>query len=169
MNASLCKYEQEVMRTLRFGPLSHELQAHVTGCVQCSEVVLVANCLQRYAHSMGEISIPSADLVWRRAKRRSRAETAARAIRPIQLVVHASIAVMITATFWLMLGSPAWLGSLPAPLFTPSLHTGRGMWVAVSFVAGLVTILTAFFGAVYILRTDCVPVAPIRHIRTREA
>ena len=169
MNASLCKYEQEVMKALRFGPLSHELQAHVTGCVECSEVVLVANCLERDAHSMGEISIPSADLVWRRAILRSRAEAAARAIRPIQLVVEASIAVMITAAFWLILGSPAWLGALPASTYTASLHTGRGMWVAVSLVAGLVTILTALFGAVYILRADCVPVAPVRPIRTREA
>ena len=154
MNASLCKYEQEVMTALRFGPLSHELHEHVSGCTECSEVMFVAQCLQRDGDSMGEISIPDADLVWRRALRRSRAEAAAHAIRPIQWVVHASIAVMITAALWLILGSPAWLGSLSAPLYTSSLHAVRGMWVVVSFVAGAVTILTALFAAVYIVRVD---------------
>jgi len=72
---------------------------------------------------------------------------------------------MITAIFWLILGSPAWLRSMPAALYTPILHTVRGLWVAVSFAAGLVTMLTALFGAVYILRTDCVPVVRVRHIR----
>ena len=169
MNASPCKHEQEVVTVLRLGQLSHELHAHVTGCAECSEIMFVAHCLQRDADSMSEISIPDADLVWRRALRRSRAEAAAHAIRPIQWVGHASIAVIITAAFWLLLGPPAWLGSLPAPLYTSSLHAVRGLWVAVSFFAGAVTILTALFGAVYILRADRVPVAPMGDIRTGEA
>lgn len=163
MNAFLCKYEQEVTIALRFGPLTDELQAHVTGCAACSEVIFLAQCLQRDADSIGEISIPDADLVWRRALRRSRAEAVAHAVRPIQWVVHASIAVMLTAGFLLILGSPAWFGSLPAPLYTSNLHAVRGTWFAVSFVAGAVTILTALFGAVYMLRVD-----RMRNIRTRE-
>jgi hypothetical protein len=79
-------------------------------------------------------------------------------MRPIQWVVHASIAVMITAAFWLILGSPGWLGSLPA-LQTSSLHAVTGMWVVVSFVAGVVTIVTVLFGAVYILRVDRLSIA----------
>ena len=154
MIASLCKYEQEVMAALRFGSLSHELHAHLTGCAECSEVLFVAHCLQRDADSMNTISIPDADLVWRRALRQSRAEAAAHAIRPIQWVGHGSIAVIITAAFCLILDPPAWLGSFRAALNTSSLHAVRGLWVAVSFVAGAVTILTALFGAVYILRVD---------------
>jgi hypothetical protein len=33
------------------------------------------------------------------------------------------------------------------------------MWVVVSFVAGVVTIVTALFGAVYILRVDRLSIA----------
>jgi hypothetical protein len=120
--------------------------------------MLVAQFLERNADSMGEISIPDADIVWRRALSRSRAEAAARAVRPIQWVGYASIAVVMTAAFWLILGLPAWL-DLPAPLYTSNLPAGRGMWIAVSFVAGAVTTLTAVFGAVYILRVDHIPVA----------
>jgi len=65
MNACLCKYEQEATTALCFGPLSDELHAHVTGCAACSEVIFPAECLLRDADSMGEISIPDADLVWR--------------------------------------------------------------------------------------------------------
>jgi len=158
MNAPLCKFEPEVMTALRSGRLSRGLEAHVTGCAECSEIMLVAQFLARDADSMNEISIPNADLVWRRALARSRAEAAARAARPIQWVIFASIAAVITAAFWLILGSPAWLGWL-APLCASSLHVVRGMWVAVSLVAGAVTILTALFGAVYILRVDRVLVA----------
>ena len=159
MNASLCRYEQEIMTALRSGPLRHELHAHVSGCAECSEVMLVAQLLQRDADSMGEISIPDADVVWRQALSRSRAEAAARAVRPIQWVVYASIAVMMTAAFWLILGLPAWLEWLRAPLSISGLPVVRGMWVAVSLVAGAVTTLTALFGAVYILRVDRIPVA----------
>ena len=168
MSASLCKYEQEVMTALRFGPLSRELHAHVIGCAECSELMFVAECLQRDADSLGGISIPDTGRVWRRVLRRTRAEAAAHAVRPIQWVVHASAAVSSTAAFWLILVSPAWLGSLPAPLYTSTLHAVGGIWVAVSFMAGAVTILTALFGAVYILRVDRVPVALMRNIKTRE-
>lgn len=159
MNACLCKYEQEVRTALRSGPLSHELSAHVTKCAECSEVMFVAQFLLRDTDSMREISIPDADQVWRRALSRSRAVAAARAERPIQWVVHASIAVMVTAAFWLMLGLPEWLGPSPAPIYPSWLHVVRGVWIAVSLVAGAITILTAFFGAVYILRVDRVPAA----------
>ena len=161
MNASLCKYEQEVIAALHSGPLRHELYAHVTDCAECSEVMLVAHFLERDADSMGEISIPDADMVWRRALSRSRAEAAARALRPIQWVIYASIAVMITAAFWLILALPAWLEWLPH--YTSSLHVVRGIWVAVSFAAGVVTTLTALCGAVFILREDRAPFrGPIR-------
>jgi hypothetical protein len=159
MNASLCKFETEVMNALLSGPLGRELEAHVTGCAECSEIMLVAQVLERDADSMGEISIPNADLVWRRALSRSRAEAAVRAGRPIQGVIYASIAVMITAAFWWILASPAWLGWFRAPRYASSLHVVGGMWVAVSLVAGAVTILTALFGAVYILAVDRVLVA----------
>jgi hypothetical protein len=168
MNASPCKYEQEVMTALRWGPFSYELQAHVAGCGECSEVISFAHCLQRDADSMNKIPIPDPDLVWRRALLRSRGEAAARAVRPIQWVVHASIAVLIAAVLWLMLGLPEWLGSLPEPVYTSSLHTA-GMWVAVSFVAGAATILTALLAAVYILRLDRVPIALVGSNRTWKA
>lgn len=159
MNASLCRYEQEVIRALRSGLFSQELHAHVGGCAECSEVMLVAQFLQRDADSMGEIPIPDADMVWRQASSQSRAESAARAVRPIQWVVYASVAVMATAAFWLILGLPACLEWLRAPLYTSGLPLVKGMWVRVSLVAGAVTTLTALFGAVYILRVDRIPVA----------
>lgn len=168
MNASPCKYEEEVMAVLRSGPLSPELQAHMTGCVECSEAMLVASCLQHHAKSMGEVSIPSADLVWRRAWQRSRAEAAARAARPIQLVIHAGIAATIMAAFWMILGLSARLGSFSAPHYPSSLHAVSGVWIAVSVMAGAVTILTAVVGAVYILCSDQARIAPMRNI-TRQA
>lgn len=156
MNASPCKYEEEVIRALCSGRLSQELHAHVTGCAECSEAMLVAQFLGREAASIDEIPIPDADLVWRRASSRSRAEAARRAVRPIHCVVYASIAAMIAAAFWLILVLPAWLEWLP--LHTSSLPVVSGLWVAVSFAAGAVTTLTAVFGAVYILRVDRAPV-----------
>jgi len=131
--------------------------------------MLVAHFLQRDADSMGKISVPDADLVWRRALRRSPAEAIAHAARPIQWVVHTSIAAMITAAFWLILVSPAWFGSLPAALHASTPPAVEAVWVAVAFAAVAVTILTALFGAMYILQVDRVPVVFIRNIRTREA
>lgn len=161
MNTFLCKYEQETLTALRSGPLSHELRAHVTGCAECSEVMFLAQVLQRDADCMGEISIPDAHAVWQRALRRSRAEAAARAARPIQWAVHASIAIVIAAAFWLVRRSPAWFGSLPWEI-TSRPYTVTGMWIAVSFLLGAVTILAALFGAVYILQADRAPVALTR-------
>lgn len=159
MNASLCRYEEEVLKALGSGPLSRGLEAHVSGCAACSESMLVAQFFEREGDAMGEIPIPPAALVWRRALSRSRAEAAARATRPIAWVVCAGIAVMLLAAFWLLLGLPAWLGSVPASLYPSSLQVVGGLWVAVSLAAGAVTILTAVFGAVYILRVDRVLVA----------
>jgi hypothetical protein len=162
MNASFCRYEQEVMTALRLGLLSHEIQAHVSGCAECSEAMFVAHSLQRDADSVDEISLPDSHVIWRRALRRSRAEAAARAARPIEWVTYASMVVMITAVFWLIVGSPSWFHLLAAPLYTSNLHAVSGMSLTVSLVAGAITILTALFGAVYILRLDLLPVAPIR-------
>lgn len=158
MNASPCNYEQELMAALRSGPLSPELRLHVAGCAECSEVMMVAQFLQRDADSLREIPIPNGSLVWRRALSRSRAEATARAIRPIQWVIYAGFAVMIAAALWWILGLPAQLVR-SATLDISSLQVVSGVWVVVSLAAGAVTILTALFGAVYILRAERVPAA----------
>jgi hypothetical protein len=115
--------------------------------------MMIAQFLQRETNSLEAIPIPNASLVWQRAASRSRAEALARATRPIQWVVHASVAVTFAATLWLIFDLAGSLSSLAGAVSAAGQHVG-GTWIYASIITGAVTMLGIVAGAMYMLSVD---------------
>lgn len=79
-----------------------EIRRHAAGCAICSEVVLLAQALQREDEAaQAEVRLPSAGLVWWKAQLAARRAAEARAVQPIALMERAAQALGGLAAFGL--------------------------------------------------------------------
>lgn len=91
MNLPNCKHEAAVLRAVETNQWSEGLRSHAGACEVCSEVMLVAHCLQADARvTLAESSSPDAGLIWWKAQRQARREAAERATLPIAILERVS-------------------------------------------------------------------------------
>lgn len=98
-----CAREQELLDALGRGFVGQELESHVTACVSCSELRLVAGALlDDRAEAMIEAPIPSAGTMWWRMHVRRRQEAQATARRSLLIGQAATlvIALALVAAFF---------------------------------------------------------------------
>jgi hypothetical protein len=169
MNLSFCSSEKELEATLRHGRWPHacdpDLRAHVDGCRDCQELVLVTQTLQE-AKSNGEqlARLPSPSLLWWRAQLRRRNESIQRVSEPLALAEKVGLLGLLTA-FCLLV----WQGAQSADLLNliQSLSTfgfspleelwsasGASVWIIVLGVAGLGTLASFASFAIFLLRDE---------------
>ena len=87
-----------------------DLRGHVAGCAICASVIEVGLALREaYDADRRNARVPAADLVWRRAQMRGRAEAAHAASGPITLVQAAAIAGGASGTMALVVAAWPWL------------------------------------------------------------
>lgn len=108
MTIRTCSFETELARALKAGHwpdgCTPDLRAHVAGCRNCSELVLVTQALQQ-ARSESGATAPAdlAGVLWWRAQLRRRNAANRRASRPISIAqsfavfVNAAVAVVFVA------------------------------------------------------------------------
>ncbi|HUI41152.1 MAG TPA: hypothetical protein VL523_04205 [Terriglobia bacterium] len=120
-----CEREQQVLDALLSGrwagPWGEEIREHAAACAACSEVVLVAQALQREstvaAEEAGEPGAgpPPAGLVWWKAQRAALRAAEEQAAQPITLVARVAQAFGVLAlagtALWQWPRISAWLGS----------------------------------------------------------
>ena len=170
MNLFFCSSEKELEATLRQGRWPHacdpNLRAHVDGCPDCQELVLVTQTLQR-AKSNGEqlARLHSPGLLWWRAQLRRRHEAIQSVTRPLALAEKVGLLALFVAfcvVVWqagqsadllnLFRGFSSSVFSLLEELLATV--SGANVWIMVLGVAGLSTL--AFFAsfAIFLLRGE---------------
>jgi len=105
MKIERCDREQAVLDTLTSGRWTsawgEDVRQHAASCAVCSEVVLVAETLRRDKELAAEVRLPSADLVWWKARLAARRVAEQRAAQPIALVERAAQALGALSAFGL--------------------------------------------------------------------
>ena len=83
-----CETEQQVIEATRNGLWTSSLRAHLRDCALCTQTELIAASLKDNAATLeGQLDLPPAALVWRRAQIRRRADALQRATRRPFLIV----------------------------------------------------------------------------------
>jgi hypothetical protein len=96
MKSSICSREPEIVAAVLAGCFSDALRAHAAGCAVCGESArIVALVHDDFLRSQREANVPSADIVWLRARIRARDEAARIAARPIVFTHAIAIAALV--------------------------------------------------------------------------
>jgi predicted anti-sigma-YlaC factor YlaD len=110
-----CEFEESVLRALRLGQSSGDLQAHLDQCEVCREVQLVADFLYVLERAqVSDVPLPSPESLWWRgqiAQKRDLAERSVAAISVVQRIAGVLIVGLlgVLAVLWahqLFGGSP---------------------------------------------------------------
>jgi len=130
-----CSYEKELTQALKDGHWPQgcgpELRAHVDGCGNCSDLVLVTQTFQDARdESEHAAPCPSPSLLWWRAQLRRRNAATERVARPVAIAQHFALFVYVLvcvvfaasqyrhglhwASWWSELMPPRIIHSLPA-------------------------------------------------------
>jgi hypothetical protein len=126
MKSPTCSREPEVVAAVLAGCVSDSLRAHAAGCPVCGDVARVAALVHDdFSRAQREANVPTADVVWLRARIRAREEAARIAARPIvftqAIAVAALIGLLVSAGSRFSLGS--WtrsaLDGLPIQMLLP--------------------------------------------------
>jgi len=174
MNLFFCSSEKELQETLRQGRWPHacdpDLRAHVAGCRDCQELVLVSQTLQKAKSNDEQFArLPlarvsgSPGLLWWRGQLRRRSEAIQSVTEPLALAEKAGL-LELFAAFWVLVWQVGQSGdllnffqSLSSSGFSPlkelwAVAFGANASILVLGVAGLA--IVAFFAslAIFLLR-----------------
>jgi hypothetical protein len=136
MSERTCPREAEVLAAVAAGTRRTDLERHLSGCLECREVLAVAGWLQGVARATEVGMLPRAERVWWRAQverrlatRHELAERAARPIRWFERGAAAAVAMIVSAHLWeqgvstasaalARLSDPTTLGAMTVALMT---------------------------------------------------
>jgi hypothetical protein len=125
MKSTTCSREPEVVAAVLAGCFSDSLRAHAAGCAVCGEVARVAALVHEdFSWAQREATVPTADVVWLRARIRAREEATRMAARPIifthAIAIAALIGLLVSAGGRFSLGSWTFaLDGLPVRMLLP--------------------------------------------------
>jgi hypothetical protein len=161
MISHTCEREPEILTGIHSGIMELELRKHASDCPVCSEVLLVTEWLKSASpSSAGELEPPPADLVWKKARHRSRELAMAHALRPIRfmnVLAGLTFPCLALAAVFSQFG-PGWFSRWSALLGLLSCQISRS-WpatlsepmVVVGFAAMFVFLC---FSSWYVLQTE---------------
>lgn len=139
MNLFLCSSEKELEAALRQGRWPHacdlDLRAHVDGCRDCQELVLVSQTLQKAKSNGYELArMRSPGLLWWRAQLRRRNEAIQSIAEPLALAEKIGLLGLLAAFCVLVWqgGQSADLLNLFQGLFSSGFSPLEELWAAAS-------------------------------------
>ena len=125
MKSNTCSREREIVAAVLAGCFSDSQRAHAAGCAVCGESArVVALVHDDFVRAQREANVPTADIVWLRARIRAREEAARIAARPIvfthALAIAALVGLLVSAGSRFSFGAwtPA-LEGLPMQMLIP--------------------------------------------------
>jgi len=121
MIADPCPREEAVLHAARAGGWSDELTAHVARCDSCREASTAIRWMVELGQAVGstQASLPDPDLIWLKARIRTRSEESWRTLLPVLVACGASaiglgvIVARLPGNAWRSL--QAWLASAGIP------------------------------------------------------
>jgi hypothetical protein len=126
MKSPTCSLEPEVVAAVLADCVPDNLRVHAAGCAVCSEVARVAALVHDdFLRAQRKANLPTADVVWLRARIRAREEATRMADRPIvvthAIAIAALVGLLVSAGSRFSLGSWTWpaLGDLPVQMLLP--------------------------------------------------
>jgi len=130
-----CPFESDVLLAVvqsRFPQrVDPDLQAHVSSCPLCSDVVAVASAFDGAREAtLASAELPDAGRVWRQAQFRARREaiqTAGRPITAVQVIAFAASMSLLGACFG---ATSAWFQSALAKTTTAWAAIDKAAWIA---------------------------------------
>lgn len=122
MIPSGCERERQILEAIRSRDASPDLVAHAQACPVCSELWLVAQCLEETQLASHELNaLPDPGLIWREAQAQARQKALAKAILPIRIMRTCALVLAIFLAPWLipqLAHVPAWLHELGLDRFS---------------------------------------------------
>jgi hypothetical protein len=134
-----CDREQEVLDALRAGrwagPWGEDIRRHAAACRVCAEVVLVAQAIQcEDSQARAEARLPSAGLVWWKARLAARRVAEQRATQPIALVERVAQCLgaltLLGLSFWQWPRIASWLSGAKVLTRLPTGLDGAIEWMS---------------------------------------
>lgn len=163
-----CSSQEELEATLRQDRWPHacdpDLRAHVDGCADCQELVLVTQTLQRAKSHREQLArLPSPGLLWWRGRLRRRNEAIQAVTKPLALAEKIGLLILLAAfsvLVWQAGQSPDLLNlfeGFSRSVFSPleelwAAASGASAWMTVLGVAGLSTLAFVASFAIFLLR-----------------
>ncbi|OFV95328.1 MAG: hypothetical protein A3H94_02370 [Acidobacteria bacterium RIFCSPLOWO2_02_FULL_60_20] len=156
MSKAMCSQEMAVAKAARTGEWNDSLESHVTGCVNCKEVMQTVRAMRSLAAAPdGESSMPEATRLWCLALLEQRQLEVARARRALVSMELATSALMALgcvgwlAWYWPLLTAQltAWQTNLWPQLWqaawflageAPALASRPALWLALLLAAGAI-------------------------------
>lgn len=112
-----CEHEARIVRAMRDGRLTPDLEAHVAACADCREIADVVGAMSTLAGATLRLAerrrMPEASQLWWRGQLARRWEAEARAVAPLDRMQRVEVAAGVIAalvllgTFFSTLGSGA--------------------------------------------------------------
>jgi hypothetical protein len=158
MNELFCEKEQAIIGALCSGTLEPELLAHAASCPVCSDVLLVADNLQKDSAFLENVlHVRDAAVLWKRAQIRAKEQAIAKAMLPIRITRVCTCVFAFVAVFRMAMeisNHPTWLADLG--LRSLPLHDSN--WLAAfggtAIVGVAAAILFLGLGSWYMLRQN---------------
>ncbi len=114
MSATLCPFEDRILRAMRLGRVDEDVRDHAIGCPECAELLEVAGLFGAdRREGISGARPPAVGAVWFRMQLRARRESARRSSRAVSLIQAASLLAAAVGALALV-GAPRVLGALAA-------------------------------------------------------
>lgn len=132
-----CDFEQKVIKSLKAGLSEVEISAHLQACDDCRETAKILKFFQtNVRRESPPKNLPTAGLVWWKAKLREKRLAAEKAAQPIFIAQITAVVVAFAAVIGLLIYQPQFFAPLGTVLSRTFDAIGQ---MAFSLFAGIVT------------------------------
>lgn len=129
----MCPNQQDVLRAMKRGAMTQEIERHIIECAECAESVRISSALLASAEYVN-VERADARIIWLLAAERRHADTEKKFIRVIRLVpALLAMIVAAAATIWVVL-----FGGSADALLGASGRIGPVFLIAAAFVVFVV-------------------------------
>ena len=145
-----CDYEPRVVKSLKVGTRDEVISAHLESCADCRETARIVGFFQtNISREAAPQHLPTAGLVWWKAKLREKRRAATRAARPIFIARAVAVIISLLAAVGLLIYQPAFFAPLGAVINRIFDTLGQ---MAPTLFAGFLTLAVVLAAVVFTLR-----------------
>ena len=154
-----CEHEPQIVRAVRDGRLTPDLEQHVSSCADCREMADIVGAMTRLADQTMTLAdrrrLPQASQLWWKGQLARRWEAEARAVAPLDRMQRIEVAAGLVAALVLLVSFFGALGS------SASSATREGLFPA---LAGLMSGSALVWAALVVLGAATASLVMVRRL-----